>query len=62
MVSKGGKRLRLLKHPDAPKRPRTPYIQFVMERMGNNVEKRTDLIKEIAFEWNHLSDEDKEVD
>jgi len=61
VLSKGRKRkTKLLKHPDLPKKPKTPYIHFVVDRMGTNVERGPDRIKELAFEWNHLSDEDKE--
>ncbi|GBB93203.1 hypothetical protein RclHR1_02130016 [Rhizophagus clarus] len=63
-MSRGGKKktkLKLLKHPDLPKKPKTSYIHFVVERMSNNnVGKAPDRIKELASEWKQLSDEDKE--
>ncbi|CAG8678737.1 15170_t:CDS:2 [Rhizophagus irregularis] len=61
-MSKGRRKskLKLLKHPDQPKRPKTPYIHFVVERMSDNAEKGAVRIKELASEWRQLSDEDKE--
>lgn len=64
-ISKGKRKskYKLLKHPDLPKKPKTPYIHFVVERMGDNAEKgvAVDRIRELASEWRQLSDEDKEV-
>jgi hypothetical protein len=56
--------LRLIKDPNLPKRPKTPYINYIIEHMQNEQGdwKGKDRIKELAYEWkNVLTPEDKKV-
>ena len=57
------KTLRLIKDPYLPKKPRTPYINYVIEHMQTEVgEKGKDFVKELAYNWkNVLTPEDKKV-
>ncbi|RIA80745.1 hypothetical protein C1645_838142 [Glomus cerebriforme] len=60
-ASKGGKKkIKLLKDPNLPKKPKTPYIHFVIERIDKSDIKGPGRIKELAFEWKQLNSEDKE--
>lgn len=68
LESKGGRKkrkvLRLIKDPRLPKKPRTPYINYVIENVHGGVggEKGRERIKELAYDWkNVLTPEDKKV-
>lgn len=57
------KTLRLIKDPYLPKKPRTPYINYVIEHMQTEAdEKGKERVKELAYDWkNVLTPEDKKV-
>jgi len=68
LMGKNGKRRKVTKrNPEAPKRGKSPYIFFSMERreavkeqLGSDA-KTTDIMKQVAHEWNALSDDQKLV-
>jgi hypothetical protein len=58
---KNGKKVKLIKDPRTPKKPRTSYINFVVEHMGPEDGRGPERIKELASEWKTLSAKEKEV-
>ena len=56
----GAKYTRLIKDPNAPKRPLSPYVLFYMETREGDVS-ATVGAKEAAARWKTLSDAEKRV-
>ncbi|CAH1116202.1 unnamed protein product [Phaedon cochleariae] len=57
--------LNRLKIPEKPKRPLTPFVQFLKERQPaivkeNPTMKQSEIMKKIAKDWREVSDEQKE--
>lgn len=58
-------KLKALKIPEKPKRPLSPYLQFITEKRpallkDNPKMKLTEVIKLLSTEWKSVSDEKKE--
>ncbi|KAG5875745.1 hypothetical protein JTB14_002048 [Gonioctena quinquepunctata] len=63
--SEARERLKQLKIPEKPKKPLTPYIQFVKEKQSiiakeNPNIKQSEVLKKCADEWKNVSDISKE--
>lgn len=58
---KGKKKLRLIKDPNFPTPPKTPYIYFAMERMGEEGSGGLKKLEELIFEWKKLTPDDRKV-